>query len=553
MPPGLSRIGHRAAAAVVALVALALPAAAPAKPQSAAPMAWTFAVDEARPAVAHGNAAYAIGSVVGVGQTLARTDGSAAGTQLVTDPAGRPVVGVLQAISSGGELYFTATGKHRGNHDPATLWKATGTSATVVTTSLPGSPWGQLAATSRGLTWSSDDTVSVLHGNTFRELYRAPGATVHVALSTPNGSAYLRAVHPRAPFGFETDLVRIAPDGRTTVLVARANDPQAVAAGNDVYYAAADAEHGTEPWVTDGTLAGTTLVADLTPGPASSGVRLKSDGNLVAAVVHSPAQTENTVMRLSRSGATPLQDPAGKTFSEIEGVWPAGSTGYWKLNAYGPTHRAAGGVLGPALGPPPISEAFGASDGALYSSYWDSPNLVRVDASGEPRVIAALEREGIPRAGGYKHPAGGFAEAGGIVYFTAMQDFVRRLWRTDGTAAGTFPLIPPTASTQLTVYDLSGDLDGGDHTVLGMIQFPANGAARCRGKVSLEIRRDGKLRLRRTAKARWTGTACRYSASVPAKTYRPRADKPNRFSASATFGRGRTAVTARTTPSSYLF
>src|SRR5204862_7782346 len=40
--------------------------------------------------------------------------------------------------------------------------------------------------------------------------------------------------------------------------------------GNKVWFVATDATHGTEPWISDGTAAGTTLLADIAAGAASS-------------------------------------------------------------------------------------------------------------------------------------------------------------------------------------------------------------------------------------------------------------------------------------------
>src|SRR5262249_29597211 len=45
-----------------------------------------------------------------------------------------------------------------------------------------------------------------------------------------------------------------------------------VAVNGSVFFTAHDAEHGNELWKTDGTEAGTKLVADLNPGPARTGV-----------------------------------------------------------------------------------------------------------------------------------------------------------------------------------------------------------------------------------------------------------------------------------------
>ncbi len=42
--------------------------------------------------------------------------------------------------------------------------------------------------------------------------------------------------------------------------------------GSRLFFAGSDPATGSELWVTDGTSQGTTLVADLAPGPASSGL-----------------------------------------------------------------------------------------------------------------------------------------------------------------------------------------------------------------------------------------------------------------------------------------
>ena len=44
------------------------------------------------------------------------------------------------------------------------------------------------------------------------------------------------------------------------------------AAGSEVFFVASDGVHGTELWRTDGTAAGTAMVADITPGQAGSNI-----------------------------------------------------------------------------------------------------------------------------------------------------------------------------------------------------------------------------------------------------------------------------------------
>jgi ELWxxDGT repeat protein len=59
-------------------------------------------------------------------------------------------------------------------------------------------------------------------------------------------------------------------------------DPQLTVAGGVLYFAAFDADHGTELWRTDGTRAGTRIVADVAPGPGSSApAQLTAAGGLL--------------------------------------------------------------------------------------------------------------------------------------------------------------------------------------------------------------------------------------------------------------------------------
>ena len=58
----------------------------------------------------------------------------------------------------------------------------------------------------------------------------------------------------------------------TVKLANLSNVAQLVAAGSTAFFVASDSVNGTELWKTDGTVAGTTLVADLMPGSDSSGI-----------------------------------------------------------------------------------------------------------------------------------------------------------------------------------------------------------------------------------------------------------------------------------------
>ena len=72
---------------------------------------------------------------------------------------------------------------------------------------------------------------------------------------TPDGTFLLKDIHPGKANGM--DLTNFSPF---------------VAFNGQTYFYADDGEHGVEPWVTDGTRAGTHLLNDLTPGPGSTSI-----------------------------------------------------------------------------------------------------------------------------------------------------------------------------------------------------------------------------------------------------------------------------------------
>jgi ELWxxDGT repeat protein len=159
------------------------------------------------------------------GKRLWRTDGTNAGTRIVTTFAQLPT----DFVATGDKLFFT---------QGSVLWSTGGVEGNTVPLGAPGvsSSCGGVAMLGNVLYWSArqnNGTAVVWKSD------GTPGGTVEVASfpASPQGCVSMAAL-----------------DGQ-------------------VYFRGYDAEHGTELWVTNGTTPGTHLVADLNPGSEGSDPR----------------------------------------------------------------------------------------------------------------------------------------------------------------------------------------------------------------------------------------------------------------------------------------
>jgi len=173
-------------------------------------------------------------------ETLWRSDGTSAGTvalaslhTLCRDP------GIPPGVRMGNTFFFVAHDSTSGQE----LWRSDGTVAGtfLLADILPGSAGSfptDLTAVNGTLFFYADDGV---HG---RELWKSDG--------TAAGTVLVKDVNPG-----DTDSGSIY-GGTLTAL------------GGLLYFTADDGTHGAELWKSDGTQAGTVLVADITPGPGMS-------------------------------------------------------------------------------------------------------------------------------------------------------------------------------------------------------------------------------------------------------------------------------------------
>jgi ELWxxDGT repeat protein len=178
---------------------------------------------------------------------LWRSDGTETGTDLVAGARPTALISGTSPLTAVGEIIFFAAYDH-GTSDPfcgfcgirgIELWRSDGTEAGtgVVRDINPGSAssWPvQLTAADGALYFTADD--GGRHG---RELWRSDG--------TPLGTKLVKDVLPGPGSG--------VPPGPSVP----------VSVGDTLYFVADDGVHGHELWRTDGTEAGTDLVADLHP------------------------------------------------------------------------------------------------------------------------------------------------------------------------------------------------------------------------------------------------------------------------------------------------
>ena len=230
------------------------------------------------------------------GRELWHTDGTAAGTQLHADlnPGTRSgfTSGTNSLTPLGATLFFAGDDGVHGTE----LWKTDGTAAgTVLVKDLnPLARVGSIVAPQRAalglLFFEADDGISGL------ELWRSDGTAAGTFLLRDilpgrSGSLFLSGMTPAQHLlyfraddgvnGFETWCTDGSSAGTKLTLdvnpgfghgVINRTDMVQLGSGHEILFAGTAPATGLELWRSDGTAAGTTLVADLNPGSASGEV-----------------------------------------------------------------------------------------------------------------------------------------------------------------------------------------------------------------------------------------------------------------------------------------
>jgi len=223
----------------------------------------------------------------GNGRELWRTDGTAAGTVMVQDiNPGTAGSGPDEFLVVGNRLYFTATTAATG----AELWQTDGTAAgtTLVRDINPG-PDGSatISPTSRGHEKAAlgNQLIFAVHPAT-GGIYRSDGTSAGTNPILPsmgtlvdvrelvawNGRVYFAATGVQTATGREV----FWTDGSMAALLrdlafasADSSPTGLTVVGDRLLFKAATPELGRELYRSDGTSAGTVLVKDIYPGPAS--------------------------------------------------------------------------------------------------------------------------------------------------------------------------------------------------------------------------------------------------------------------------------------------
>jgi ELWxxDGT repeat protein len=381
-----------------------------------------------------GGLLFFLGSDTGHGRELWRTDGSPGGTVLLRDIApGRSDSYAQRPVAFGDAVYFGASDGTRGYR----LWKTDGTpDRTVLAADFPAGPRGFIGlAAAGGRLWfaatsdlnpakpyavyQSDGTVagtrfvSDFAGEVTSPVCAGPcidwppgsfvemqGLTYFIASDGVSGLELWRT--DGTVFG--TSRVKDICPGRCSGFlysdgVSFGDSPALQIVGAKLFFFADDGVHGMEPWTSDGTEQGTRMVKDIMPGPDSS-----SFG----------------VLMTSRDGVVffPADD---------------GTHGYelWRSDG-----NESGTFLVADLNP-------GAGDSGIARILFSGPGVFLVtQTTNEPFSLWRTTPAGVPPtllASNVFSP-GAVADVEGTLFVSAVGPDGISIWRSDGSAAGTFEI-----------------------------------------------------------------------------------------------------------------
>jgi ELWxxDGT repeat protein len=461
------------------------------------------------------------------GTELWRTDGTTAGTQIVKDinsGAGSASPSYLTAV--GGFLYFAATGSNGSGGTVFGLWATDGLASetTVVKTfggissiAAAGTKVYVSASDGTGL-WVSDagatsasqlfnlqaSNLTNVNGKMFFNtinggasdpysgtLYTTDGtAGGTIALMTskvgdnsqpPNGGlGFLTAIGSTLYFAGANPMIGIEPwvsDGTVAGTKPVADVNAALTLGSSpgagvtfngrLYFTANDITHGNELWSTDGTTAGTSLLADIDPGTASGNpANLTVVGNTLFFTASDGVAGSELWKTDGTTAGTALVKNLSAGVSESAPSYLTNVNGTLYFADYDPTNghqlwKSDGTTAGTVIVDPTAGfnfnpENFGVANGVLYFEAYDSTHGNELWESDGTAAGTVLVRDIV--SGTTDSAPNDLTYSGGSLYFVAVAPAGAGLYKTDGTAGGTLLIKTFLSGTLANLTDVAGRL-----------------------------------------------------------------------------------------------
>ena len=438
----------------------------------------------------------------GAGSALWRTDGTVAGTVLVKDIGPTAPNGGLgsqdeQFLRIGNRAIFFANDGVNGTY----LWSSDGTDAGTVpliatVDQNPQPLFGTVGShayfgVSTGVSFGVDSlavtdgtpagthvlaTVGAVDGSDFGINEFAGTDTLTFIYAYVNGDPSQAPV--RRLFAYAPQTNALTPLRDTTHFVP---DERPQLDGGRLLFASFDPVNGLEPWISDGTVAGTHLISDVMPesltNDSNPSAFVDFGGQLAFLADDGVHGTEIWVSDGSAGGTRQLThvNPANGVYSPSAMSVMNGSLYFFALDSAGASHflrvdnpDAAASVLGALTPSPPPTPGFytpcpdqrsAVLNGNLYfaAQYGTGYELFKTDgtAAGTVRVTDMSASLSFPFA-----PCSPVT-VGSHVFFTSTTATGQQVFATDGTSSGTVQishivgtLLPPGAAPAV----LNGDL-----------------------------------------------------------------------------------------------
>jgi ELWxxDGT repeat protein len=395
------------------------------------------------------------------GHSLFSTNGTAAGTRQIADvlivrnQPSEP----KQFVKIGSDVYFTTTTTDYSTSS-VSLWKTNGTE-TGTTKLITLNQIAYMQEYNGQLIFSGNQTEGTYYWDIFKtdgtpegtvplglaNLGNYPPETLPVDLTVIGQKVfYTTSAVSNGPPMVWTSALWVTTGVSPTKLTENNYARIMATAGNQLFFVAYDSIHGSELWRTDGTVAGTRMVEDINPGKDSSipdkftvrngvayfvaftterGYELyRSNGTSAGTYMIKDLRTNDTDINGSMDFGDLIATTGAVYFSTPEGVWTTNGT-------------SAGTYM---LADVVVSSPLVRSNDRIYFATGNYP--------GGPDPILLWKSDGTPESTGpvteleytsfsFHNTFGGpsYATIGDVFYFSFSGSV---LWRTDGSACGTY-------------------------------------------------------------------------------------------------------------------